>query len=367
MAKVACDKGVPCGTCSSNSFVCKYSRVSGTIQPDSPQLPNIPPSEQEDTAADTRECQISPATQESTDTAYKVRIPFLLNFYRETNSCQDFYMALESGRPEPRQRCGPSTKPTEVVFMSSAFAQASLTEESYEGFPFFGFPGVDSWGQELFDGRVSETMAEPQLFCFRKCGEEIVKELSRTADNSGMSTEGARDSLYSAIEQGLFSVTNLVEYTQLYLQCLRRHCPIIDLPTSRISSVSSPLLLAMFLGGSILSYPRDTYHLAIECFDLAEECIFGLPIFKTGCKVSGAPESRMPDLAEPLMAAIIMVNLQVGRNDPGIRRRIRRQRFPSLVYAARSLSLFQIAHQNTSLQPVLNGLTFTEKESLIRY
>lgn len=74
-------------------------------------------------------------------------------------------------------------------------------------------------------------------------------------------------------------------------------------------------LLRIFLGGSIFSHPRDTYYLGVGCFDLAEEHIFDLPIRKVGYKDHGAAKERISQLAEPLIAAVIMTNLQMGRHN----------------------------------------------------
>lgn len=361
--KVACDGNSPCGTCLSSSSKCTYSRVSDIPLSTSPQSCNISSPANENNAGAIMERQISPLTPESTNNSRKVKIPFLLNFYHESNSCRDYYAALECGRPEQSQHCRSPTQSSEAEVIPFEFVQTSLPEESLPELSFFGFPGIDSWSDEALDHAISENVPEPQFLGFRERSIEIVHELRLVANNSKIATERTRVSLNSAIDQGLFSVSNLIEYTQLYLRCFHRHCPIIDLPTSRIPFVSLPLLLAIFLGGSLLSYPRDTHHLAIECFDLAEEYIFGLPIFQTGRKDTRPSDNRLPYLAEPLMAAIIMINLQVGRNDPFTRRRIIEERFPAVIYAARSLSLFKMNHQHTSLELV----PFKEKESLIRY
>lgn len=176
------------------------------------------------------------------------------------------------------------------------------------------------------------------------------------------------------MNRDLFSAVNIVDFEQLYVQQFYRHCPIFHLPSTSIETVSLSLLMAVFMGGAILTYPRDTYHLAIGCLDLVEEYIFNLLDIDMigGGRGGGIPdedeeEGRLLAFIEPVMAAIIVVCLQLSRNNAKIRRRLRTCRFPILVYAARSLSLFNVKHHSEPSETNFEVTpAYAQKETYIR-
>ncbi|RAH68534.1 fungal specific transcription factor domain-containing protein [Aspergillus aculeatinus CBS 121060] len=172
----------------------------------------------------------------------------------------------------------------------------------------------------------------------------------------------SRTHLDNAVNQNLFSAENILAFTHLYLQHCHRHCPILYLPALQAQSTTVPLLLVLFLGGSLHSYPRDTFDLAVDCFDIAEEFLFSLPVFNPGQRNS--PSSEVEE-HEALKAGVILLHLQIGRNQPGILQRVRYQRFPMLVHAARSRSFFCCRRHDESPRSAWKPRA-CQKESMIR-
>ncbi|OJI98013.1 hypothetical protein ASPVEDRAFT_79683 [Aspergillus versicolor CBS 583.65] len=206
---------------------------------------------------------------------------------------------------------------------------------------------------------------------------EMTDALTFLATRLGVSTpaEGVWQlCLDEAVNRGLFSAVNIVDFEQLYVQQFYRHCPIFHLPSTSVETASLSLLMAIFMGGAILTYPRDTYHLAIGCLDLVEEYIFNLlDIDMIGGGRGGGildvdeEEGKLLAFIEPVMAAIIVVCLQLSRNNAMIRRRLRTRRFPILVYAARSLSLFNVKHETEPSETNLAVTSaYAQKETYIR-
>lgn len=296
------------------------------------------------------------ATSEKSETLSKVRIPFLLNYYDVDNTLLDMYPALQAGSTETSQPADIPSSLGHVEFMPS---------EILELFPEGIYNNVSQiWPnstteQSIYENRRSMFNKPPDPLThqpFSQRSLEVAEVLRHFARGGTFEAP-----LEKAIEQNLFSPTNMRDFEHLYTQHSHKHCPILHLPTLNTLSATLPLLLAIFLGGSLHSYPRDTFQLAVDCFDMIEAYLFSLSVFQTGVK-KGIPT---PSEVESLQAAVILLHLQFGRNDSGIRRRIRQQRFPILLHVARSMSLFESRHDEN---PTLPGRCAWDprSESLIR-
>ncbi|PLB48305.1 hypothetical protein P170DRAFT_510939 [Aspergillus steynii IBT 23096] len=343
--KFACQGNLPCSSCQANSLVCTYDR----LRIDSSSRPRS----QRD-SGDPGNPIVSSASQPPTDDLLKLRIPFLLNYYSTGNSSSGFYRALESGR----LKSNPDYVSSAPSYESDA-TQLELFDEELlrsDGPLSSNLSCIKSAGQRNTRQRLS---------LYRDRGMEMVQELRKVAESHEPSLDGTLShSLNTAVSQGLFSGANIIIFTQLYFERLHRHCPILHASSFRIDSVSLPLLLAIFLSGSILSHPRDTFDLALGCFDLAEEFIFAS--ISSGLSPQKKQTDReMSTIAESLIAAVIFINLQMGRNDKTVRLKLCNQHFPVLLDTARSLRLFQLSH-NTGLSSQTDDLEFILNETLIR-
>lgn len=135
--------------------------------------------------------------------------------------------------------------------------------------------------------------------------------------------------------------------------------------------ISMPLLMVIFLAGSIYSSMEQSYNFALGCFDLAEHIIFEFELLKVITETQDCHRSGIsPRQLELLNAAIVIIYLQMGMKDNMKRWRIRALRYPILLKAARVLALFSVprphVHDAHSLTPA-DQVTWTRHQSLLRY
>ncbi|BCS17675.1 fungal specific transcription factor domain-containing protein [Aspergillus puulaauensis] len=266
-------------------------------------------------------------------------IPFLVNYYGINRSCSNLYLALEMGRPVRDLSISPGCAPSPV-------------------YPYGG------------NNNTNTPESSPEVLAdFTARGAEILESLRITAttcslSSSSSSTTTASTALETAATAGIFSGASIDRLAQSYIYHLQRHFPFVHRPTFRVAAASIPLLLAMILAGCVvdatyespLPVPSDratsvasSLQLAVDCFDLAEDLIFRLPLLNLKDLAKSHIHSHSQTAAietDTLMAAIIIVSLQIGRNDSAIRRRLRRLRLPALADAARALGLFGVAHRD---------------------
>ncbi|KAH9204381.1 hypothetical protein DL95DRAFT_496564, partial [Leptodontidium sp. 2 PMI_412] len=118
--------------------------------------------------------------------------------------------------------------------------------------------------------------------------------------------------------------------------------PIIHRPTFNCETVSLPLLLVIFLFGSLGCAPTDFTLSARKFFDVAEEYIFDHPTMQQlhhGYTNWAVSEAQI----EVLQAALIIEIVQNGTNNVETRRRLRTRRHPRYIAALKSCGLFQAA------------------------
>lgn len=347
--KLACDGNLPCSSCQENFLICSYTRLRN-------ELSSSSTSRSQEDDGNVRKPVMPSMSQSPTDDLLKVRIPFLLNYYNTGNSSSGFYRALESGRLKAS---------LDHVSSAPSYESDVIRLELFDE-ELLGRDGPLSINFSCTKSASDQTSTRQRLLLYRDRSRQMIQELRHTADRHEPSSNSRLTrSLNTALSQGLFSVANIILFTQLYFERLHRHCPILHSSTFRIESASLPLLLAIFLSGSILSHPRDTFDLALSCFDLAEELIF------TSISTLTNPRKDWTHLeisraAESLMAAVVFINLQMGRNNKAVRHKLRKQRFPVLINAVRSLRLFHLSHNNIGLAREIDNLEFTLKETLIR-
>ncbi|KAI9037296.1 uncharacterized protein KD926_000658 [Aspergillus affinis] len=285
----------------------------------------------------------SPPSGNSPDRLLKARIPFLLRYYDANNTVLDLIPALEAGRPKAVHSSNLSSHSGETASGQLNVTEGFLEEPGFEEPPFMWNSSIELNNYVIAQRaeNVPTNHQEGDILSLR--AQELAQNLKPFA-----TCTKSQANLKNAVDQGLFSATNIRLFEHLYVQHHHRHCPIIYFPTFQAESATLPLLLATFLGGSLHSYPRDTCSLAVDCIDIAESYMFSLSVFNTEIQYTATYESQMSENYDILKAVVILLQLQIGRNDPDIRRRVRYQRFPMLVHAARSISLFSSRHDRGS-------------------
>lgn len=187
-----------------------------------------------------------------------------------------------------------------------------------------------------FSEGASQT--ERQAILARRAS-EMVEQLAMTYESVKRNNLGTAITFDPKLAESVFAETNLSQFVSNFFQRLHANIPIIHPPTFHIETAPLPLLLAVFLFGSLCCTPQDSALSAREFFDLAEEYIFGFLSLK---RMSKCQESNR-ELAEEVgvfQAALIMEVIQNGSSNTLTRRRLRLERHPCLVMAMRTTSLF---------------------------
>ncbi|OQE18597.1 hypothetical protein PENSTE_c017G04256 [Penicillium steckii] len=287
-----------------------------------------------------RETTSSSPPQNSPDRLLKARIPFLLRYYDVNNSVLDLIPALEAGQPKIAHSSVSACHLGEPVSGNLDATGTFLQESGLDEFIPIRRNIIDSNNYVTPDNTINEFPKYQNSDILSQRSRELTQELQPFA----ICTK-SRANLKNAVDQALFSAANIRFFMHLYVQHHHKHCPIIHIPTYQAESASLPLLLATFLGGSMHSYPRDTWSLAVDCIDIAEAYMFSLPVFHADFQHNTILDAEMLKNYEVLKAVIILLQLQIGRNDPHVRRRVRYQRLPVLLHAARSISLLSTRHE----------------------
>lgn len=346
LIKTSCDGESPCGNCEANGRSCDYNRTRLSSQEGvtSPAETPLPPS------------------GNSPDRLLKARIPFLLRYYNVNNTVLDLITALGTGRPTDVRYSTRSSRPGETAIGSFEATESFLCEPDLDQPPFMWSSSIER-DYYAKSGRANDVATtghqRPDVLSQR------AQELTQQLESVATCTE-SRAKLKNAIDQDLFSAANIRLFECLYAQYHHKHCPIIHIPTFEAESATLPLLMATFLAGSLHSHPRDTSFLGVDCLDLAEAFIFSLPALNVETEHGAPTEPKMLETYDVLKAAVILLQLQIGRNVPDIRRKVRYQRFPILIHAARSTSLFSSTHNQSSSTSAWGWVWDSQSESLFR-
>lgn len=170
--------------------------------------------------------------------------------------------------------------------------------------------------------------------------------------------QDTREPHHAAIQ--LFTPDNLTRFLEAYFTYAHPHFPFIHRPTFDALDVTLPLLLAVFLGGSVHCFPQDDALRARSFFELGERYIFGILSQQTDRSECGLDER-----VQLLQAALLMYCLQMNFNNVQTRRRIRTLRFPDLVAYGRGLGV--LAATRLAPEVVPDWSYFIAQETIIRY
>ncbi|KAH7111805.1 hypothetical protein B0J11DRAFT_190920 [Dendryphion nanum] len=326
--KLSCDTNAPCTRCRSSGITCTYRRLDLSASFSSLHYATNGHSKSSVIDSNTssgRECGRMP-------------IDFLLNFTNASGYSASTAVAADA--------VDPSTAKNEVGHSNPQL----YLEDNYMAYetPFWDF---DDPFLNFFDVSPSRFSGE---YCFNHDDpspkhqetlalearmSSIVYELS-AMHNSGLRHDfGVETNFDVQLAAVVFTVANLRRFTWGFFHYFHHHIPIIHRPTFNSETVSLPLLLAIFLFGSMCSAPLDMAISTRRFFDIAEAYIFDHSIFKQ--VLQGSLEGRNSnDEVEILQAALMVLIIQNNKNDVMTRRRIRLQRSPCLIAAVRISGLF---------------------------
>lgn len=130
------------------------------------------------------------------------------------------------------------------------------------------------------------------------------------------------------------TVSNLKLFIQTYFHHFYPHCPIIHRTTFNPKTTSLRLILAICLAGASYSSLQDVLTWEQSILDLAEEYVFRNPyldgLSKGKFNSDANPDNYNAHL-QAMQAALIIIFLQNWEGNEPARRRIRTQRFGTIV------------------------------------
>ena len=183
-------------------------------------------------------------------------------------------------------------------------------------------PGIDEESHSATDYPVLEPTEECGLQ--DRMG-EIISQLSNIHNSISRGHALEQESFNIRLAESVFTVTNLKHFVRAFFSGFYRYLPIIHRPTFDSEHISLPLLLAVFLIGSVHSAPKDPAISARSFLDLAEEHIFNHYAFWGLLEVDRGGEVSVEEI-EILQAAIIILAIQISKDDVTTQRRIRLER-----------------------------------------
>lgn len=328
LRKLSCDAATPCSRCASASLECTYQRL------ETPASSTVLDVRVDDTVAVSHRAIESNSNPTNHDT--KIPIDFLLGFTHPTAYGTSAAVVADDTNPlfVQNENDDLSLQPylDNGFFLTDGFLwdQADSFPALFEMMP----PDLCE------DSPLSEgpSQIERQAALARRAS-EMVEQLAMTYESVKRNNPGTAITFDLRLAEFVFEKTNLSQFVSNFFQRLYANIPIIHPPTFHIETTPLPLLLAVFLFGSLCCTPQDSALSAREFFDLAEEYIFSFPSLK---RMSMCQESSQ-ELAEEVgvfQAALIMEVIQNGSSNTLTRRRLRLERHPCLVMAMRTTSLF---------------------------
>ncbi|KAJ5381881.1 uncharacterized protein N7496_004309 [Penicillium cataractarum] len=187
--------------------------------------------------------------------------------------------------------------------------------------------------------------------------------LETTAANPGLGED-----LDIERAQEFFQEENILSSILAYFDnTVRPRCRIVLKSTFNLDLTSPGLLLSMILMGAICGMSEDIKLKSVEYLDMAEFAVFESQCFHD--LVHGIRQGESVSLprksVEIIQAAILVILLQISSPNPTARRRIRIQRYPALVSAARTTGLTKVKNQWHD-SSILNYEQFIRNEICIR-
>jgi hypothetical protein len=306
----------------------------------------------------------SMAEAPSSLTNLRMSVPFLLNYTKPGSDILTDVFGIAQYSPLSHSS-SPDTDSTEselastflddLTYLVSGSASPSIGEVFYDGEP--EIPLVHT--PALQDARLKDRLTE------------LVSQLTSVYESLSAQKGTHIRPFEPALRKMLFTVPNLLEFTDLYFQSWPSECQLLHRPTFEVDTVSLPVLLAIFLIGATYSFPRDTASMARECFDLAEEFIFQHEDFTSILQNEGKAMALTKSRVEILQAAALVETVHHGNFNSLSGRRTRVHRISQTIAAARQVRLFcanndSIPRGNGVLE-LFNWDSYVKEESKVRY
>lgn len=331
--KRSCDGNVPCGRCQRDNRFCVYQPTS--------QTPVV------SEGSTTRTSDPSSLDEMS--------VSFLSDFTNLTIGGPSGAFLAEALELDNRRSSGLDPRPTHHQFVGDN--QETLSpREAPASISFFSSQDEYSTSQDFphTEARVDSSLQIRM--------DSIVDSLR--AKYFELSDPQGDDELYfdENLALSVFTASNLEQFSSVYFRMLYPGQPIIHVPTFRLNTASSQLLLVIFLSGSFLSPPSDDALSARRFREIGERYIFSHPIFHSGtCRDS-------EEEFQALTAGLMMQFGEMHSQNVEARRRSRTTRHDCLIAAIKASGLLAVRHKIPLRHAMASDWeNFALTESRIRY
>ncbi|PSN60739.1 hypothetical protein BS50DRAFT_197300 [Corynespora cassiicola Philippines] len=317
LKKAQCDGGDPCERCSSGQFRCHRSYADANTREPQPGIENP-----------------SGSINGRETASQHIPVSFLLNY---TDPTLELLVEVFSNQVSDDEAIAEQPQSSSFAEVPSEYIFDNDTPGLFSSLfsDFFMDQNI-----EFEDTGEMTTLATP-VPALQSQVDDIIAHLvvQFRSDPDDYSVLGSEFPV--ALARAVFTAEKLADYGEAYFKYFHPHFSFIHRPTFDIQSVSSPLLLAITLNGSI-NIAKDGALSARPFFSLGEAYIFS----ELGT-LSADKEHRSEYSLQVIQAALVTLALQTSSNDEVVRRRIRVNRLPELVASMRSLGFIGSEHSKS--------------------
>jgi hypothetical protein len=301
------------------------------------------------------------AAQLDEQNANKASVPFLLNYSGPGNQHPGDVNRVLSSLP--------TAEPNDQI-LDSALPSFDLETERADYF------FEDSWS-EIFrsvgNNDVTQSSPLPKGLEDSKqrqlAATKMIDCISRFQMERGV-TRNTHSGFDNAQARLFFSDQTVGDYIKAYFdQIVRPRSRIVLKSSFHLETVSTPLLLTVFLMGAACDATDHAKLQVVEYTERAECVIFESPVFRKMMYQTGETQwdCLTKDEVEIIQAAILMIIMEMPSPKAETRRRARIQWYPALVSVARATSLTKARNHWHEKDRITSHSQFLRNETCIRF
>ncbi|GME49554.1 nadh-ubiquinone oxidoreductase kda mitochondrial [Neofusicoccum parvum] len=350
-SKIACDRAFKCANCRKHALNCSYARLDNAVPTSAPAaLPSA-----------------SPELTENGPAPGKIPVSFLVSFTDPGVEGSSELLAAQSMSENHNSH-------NAISYTSlQNYLDSGYEEPSFDAFSCGDSDLLPGIFPHLLSGDAGYTIAEheptdsPVLTTLHSRGEELVDLLASL--HAALEREDPENAPFFdlGLARSVFTGKNIYDFIWAFFDRLHRHIPILHRPSFDPQTVALPLFLAVVVVGSAFTAPVDAAISTRQFLWLAEEFVFRAPQFQRLAQGSPTEKEDPKDLLEHVQAALLIVGSQLSMNNRRTRRRVRTQRHPSLVAAARVLFVAKSKSKRSHHSPLASEWNeFISSEMCIR-
>lgn len=353
-SKVGCDGGRPCTRCTTRSLACQYPKdmalrepkeedvASSHVIPDAPSRNNLtPPS----TVVSPASTSSSNPTVSSGSSRGETKLPFLEKFMDPSkNIMLEYFAATDNdgsiNEVVSEDAANVRAQYDEMRNMQDLADVATLFPEQYQSMlddmlaSFSPDEDLDMLSLSMSSSPIPALTDDGFARLEARCG-SLIDVLESVRDGL---PEDAATAFDMTDAKSIFNPESIRAFTATFFRFGHVHFPIIHPSTFGDENTSTPLLLAVIMGGAFRSTPSKQTNLARSFSYPIEEYIFSKINTLSQLPPSSSPPST--ETLQLLQAGIMMAYLMFLTNYPPTRKRGRLHRLPQLIAAVRGLELF---------------------------